>query len=271
MLKTITPNDDGYIEPSQVATVGANTNANTVVWGDSHAMNLFDGLLVNSAQSGLSFKFLEEYATPPVLGLSSLNAGSAMNAHNETYGPKVLKFILEHREITNVIIIANWTAYLEGNKYFGRRDGDTPIFTYQGKPVGKESVYKIFEQQLDLTVAAMSAANKNVFICLPVPTYAVNVSKAVHLLEITGRDPNATLGYSLNVYSNRNSKLIQVFTKASRAYPHTSIIPLQTFLSTNGVTMIAVGTNTLYKDAHHLSSYGSIFIGQSVSQIVSGH
>ena len=272
VLKTILPNSDGggwldygNVEPSRVETVGAGKNANTVVWGDSHAINLLDGLVANSGKSGLSFKFFVDYSTPPVIGLSSENIGSEM------YNSNALKYIIGHQEITNVILTANWTGYLEGAKYFGHRSGDSPIFNYLGKPIKKESAYKIFGQQLEATVSALSGANKNIFICMPVPTYGVNVSKAVHLLQITGRDPNSTLGYSLNDYTNVNANLIKTFAETSRAYPNTAIIPLQLFLSTNGTSMVAEGTNSLYNDAHHLSSYGSIFIGRQVSEIVARH
>ena len=270
VLKTIEPNNYGYIEPSEVATVGARRNANTVVWGDSHAMNLFDGLVANSGKSGLSFKFLMKFATPPVLGLDSLDYGAGISTRDEMYPGKVLQYINNHREVTNVILVANWTAYLEGNKYFGHTSGDTPTFTYLGKPVRKESAYKIFERQLGLTVSALCASNRNVFICLPIPTYDVNVSKAVHLLQLTGRDPNATLGCSLKEYESVNTNIMTVFSNISRTEPHVTIIPLQFYLSTNGTTMVAVGTNSLYKDSQHLSSYGSLFIGQQVSKIVSG-
>ena len=228
-------------------------------------MNLFDGLVFNSSSSGLSFKFFVDYATPPVLGLSS------ENADGEMYNSNALKYIVEHSEITNVILTANWTAYLVGGKYFGHRSGDIPTFNYLGKPVKKESAYKIFKQQLGVTMSALSSANKRIFICMPVPIYDVNVSKAVHILQITGRDPNTTLGYSLDNYTNVNTNLIRTFAEISHTYPNTTIIPLQLFLSTNGVSMVAIGTNPLYNDSHHLSSYGSMFIGQRVSEIVAGH
>jgi hypothetical protein len=228
-------------------------------------MNLLDGLVANSTNYDLSFKFLVDYSTPPVLGLSSENIGSEM------YNSNALKYIIGHQEITNVILTANWTAYLEGAKYFGHRSGDNPTFNYLGKPVKKDSAYKIFGQQLEATVSALSGAGKNVFICMPVPTYDVNVSKAVRLLRMTGRDPNSALGYSLNDYTNVNAGLIKVFTKISSEHQNTAIIPLQLFLSTNGTSMVAEGTNSLYKDAHHLSSFGSTFIGRQVSEIVAGH
>lgn len=272
VLKTILPNSAGggwlsygSVDPSLVETVGAGKNANTVVWGDSHAMNLFDGLVANSTNSGLSFKFFVDYATPPVLGLSSENIGSEM------YNSNALKYIIGHREITNVILTANWTAYLDGAKYFGHHSGDRPTFNYLGKPVKKDSAYKLFGQQLDATMFALADANKNVFICMPVPTYEVNVAKAVHLLQMTGRNPNSTLGYSLNDYTNINANLIKTFVKMSGEHPKTEIVPLQLFLSTNGTSIVAEGTNSLYSDAHHLSSYGSIFIGRQVSEIVAGH
>ena len=228
-------------------------------------MNLFDGLIVNSGNYNLSFKVFVNYGTPPVLGLGSEKNGS------EAYNSNVLKYVVEQIGMTNVILTANWTAHLEGVKYFGHHNGDIPTFYHLGKPVTKETAYKIFEQQLDATVAALAGAGKNVFICMPVPTYEVSVAKAVHLLQITGRDPNATLGYSLNTYSNVNAHLIRTFSEVSHNHPNTRIIPLQLFLSTNGNSIVTEGTNCLYNDAHHLSSYGSIFIGQRVSEIVADH
>ncbi len=267
-LRLIFPNangrwlDYGYIDPSKVPLLGANSDSVTAIWGDSHGGNLLNGLVAESKADGLSYKFFISYGTLPLIGVGSGNTG--MVPRNED----VLAYILKHPEIKNVILTANWTGYLFGNRWFGHRGGLDQRFQFQGVRVTQAEAYPVFKAQLQKTIQAITSAGRRVFLCTPIPTYPYNVPDAIDQLHRQGRDVNRELSYSLDDYTALNRQILDIFRDASLTFPNTYVIPIHLDLFRECRSLLEENGQSLYNDGQHLSEAGSYHLGHQVAEAI---
>jgi peptidoglycan/LPS O-acetylase OafA/YrhL len=258
---SLAPDSIGFVNALQIPPLGTDPNNLTSVWGDSHALNLLPNLVPRDERFGLTYKFYICWDTMPLVGVGSTKA---IESHNE----EVFDILLHDSRIKNVILDANWTGYLEGQRYFGHRQGREPDFYFQGSPATPANAYTIFETQLRAVLTQLSAAGKSVFICTPNPTYPFDVAKGVAEMEKRGRDPNQELSYGLTDYLKVNRRLFDIFDRLTASIPRTYVIPIHLDFFAEGRSIVARNGRSLYQDGHHLNAEGADQIGDRISAFV---
>lgn len=253
-----------FLDPAQVPLCGSAADPITAVWGDSHAVSLFDGVVSRAEKYHLAYKFFVCWSTPPVLGLAS-------TLKNNRHSEDVCEYLVHDPHIKNVILIANWTGYLEGQRFFGRKLGHEPQFSFHEVRVNQGNKYAIFEAQLRDTVVKLTSAGKRVFICTPIPVYSFNVPRGINEMERQGRPPNVALSHPLADYLAVNGRLLGIFQNLSESVPNTYVIPIHLDLFAGGRSVVEEGGHSLYQDGHHLDGRGSQRLGERVSQSLTAH
>jgi hypothetical protein len=194
--------------------------------------------------------------------------GAGLTGAMERHNDEVFGILLHDPHIKNVILNANWTGYLEGQRYFGHHIGREPAYSIRGIPVTRANDYSMFETQLRETVTELSAAGKTVFICTPNPTYPFNVMKGVTEMEKTGRDPNLGLTYGIDDFLAVNGRLLEIFDRLAISIPHTYVIPIHQAFFVNGRSVVAMNGHSLYSDGNHINEAGSELIGDRIAAFV---
>jgi hypothetical protein len=261
---SLAPDTVGFVDSSQIPALGPDPNNVTAVWGDSHALSLLTNLVPRDEKFGLTYKFYVCWATMPLLGVGS---SKAVERQNE----EVFNLLLHDPRIKNVVLEANWTGYLEGQRYFGHRLGHEPLFAFQGKPVTRANVYAVFETQLREELTKLSAAGKKVFICTPTPTYPFDVAKGIIELEKRGRDPDKVLSYGMDDYLAVNERILEIFGRITALTPHTYVIPVHLDFFVDGKSLLEKDGRSLYADGHHLSDDGANQMGDRISAFIKDH
>ncbi|WP_150123557.1 acyltransferase family protein [Halotalea alkalilenta] len=124
--------------------IGANVSPDTVLWGDSHGVELAYALGEALKQEGRSLKQVTSSACPPVAGFSHIRRPNC-GVYNDT----ILESIIADTAVRYVILQAYWSAdFYKDN-------------------------FEELEQDFRLTVSRLTAAGKNVVIGMPYPSAIV--------------------------------------------------------------------------------------------------
>jgi peptidoglycan/LPS O-acetylase OafA/YrhL len=241
------------LAPNSVCTIGNAADAETFLWGDSHAGALF-GALENIATKGKSTIYGATPQCPPLE-----NAGTSIECLDGNQ--KRLQYVLSHPEIKTVILAARWTLYLDGRYTAGdEAENNIGVPTLLGPdlkplPLFSRIARAEFRHGLSDLVATLLANDKHVILVYPVPETGFNIPITLALISNRGNDP-ASFTTPRSAYYNRQSRVFRILNGIGDHRLLTRIYPAEVLCPNSDCLTYANGS-PLYFDSHHLSIPGA--------------
>jgi len=196
------------------------------VWGDSHAMVMSPAVDAVCKKHGVCGVQATHASTVPVLNFASKGVTS-LGDDSIKFNQLVFDY-LQQKHITNVILIARWSRYVE-------MDG--------------------FRRNLTTSLDQLNKAGIEVYLVKDVPAADFDVPHAAALTALRGGNVNS-LGASERDYENENRKVDELFRQVERSGV-TVLDPAAYLPKTNGLYQVAHDQQLYYVDSHHLSFEGA--------------
>ncbi len=204
-------------------TLGAPVEPTSLLWGDSHGVELAWAVSEQMAKRGAALMQRTRSTCPPILGYASpKDPGCAVFNRN------VLSLIEANPNLKTVILSAFWA----NDGYSSRKNVD----------------------DLDVTIRTLLALNRQVVLVGPVPKQAFDVPR--HLAHILQKgEPTDSVGISKEAFLAQSVWITASFPRW-RALGITIVEPANTLCNQKRCTVIREET-PLYFDPHHLSLSGA--------------
>jgi len=245
-----TCDQDGAYEPKPQCQTGAAPTL--MVWGDSFAMHLVDG--IEAANPGRALVQATRSACGPVLGLSQLSRklDEAFAARCFAFNHAVLAYLAQQPQIADVVLASPFNEYLDSQSRLETPDG----------PRAPDAAF--VAERLTATVQAIEALGKRVTVVAPPPASGENIGECLEkatLLDV----PIATCDFSLAAAQAHNASAIALL-RAIEA-KGTTVVWLEDQLCRDDVCPASEDGVFLYRDAGHLSFEGSRWTGEHTSSL----
>ena len=212
--------------PRPECTLGARVPPTTILWGDSHGVELSWAISEDMAQRGESLMQRTRGSCPPMLGYG--NAGCI------AFNRQILDAIAENLQLKTVILVGFWVD---------------PAYSLGPNP-----------QRLDATIRALRRMNRNVILIGAVPQQPFDVPRRLARLTERG-DPTEGVGVSRAKFDARSAWL-RAYYPGWRALGVRIWEPSDTLCNPDYCTVIRGGV-PLHFDKHHLSLSGARLIARS--------
>ena len=228
--------------------------ADTILWGDSHASALFPVFARHSEESGRGIIVAARPGCPPLDGVTLYGRGvdASCGSHNASVIDRALK-----PDVRRVIIASRWAFYAEGTTSedgAGAADRISP---------SRDQTTSAFEKLLTQTVKRLSEAGREVIIVGPVPENAFDVRAAVARHRVWQKDLPRPLG--VEAFQRRERFVLPLLQRLGQlanvriVYPHDQLCNRETCdYMRDGVS--------LYDDSNHLSIAGASSLMDIVRQ-----
>lgn len=216
--------------PRPDCTLGASVPPTTIVWGDSHGVELAWAISENLAKRQGALIQRTRGSCPPILDYGPTAKAPGCRAFNRN----ILNMIAANSDLRTVILIGFWAdpAY---------RAGQNP-------------------QKLDKTIRVLSALNRDVILIGAVPRQPFDVPRRLARLVERG-DQTESAGLPLELFLEQNAWLRRYYP-GWRRLGVTIHEPADTLCNPRFCGVIRSGV-PLYFDKHHLSLSGARLIAES--------
>jgi len=221
-----TPEAQNPIVHGRSCLYGASTRPQIALIGDSHAVSVAARFSEELSRYGISLRALTEISCPPIVGIRS--DALACELHNT----EVQRYLLENSQIETVILVARWTAHLEGENFDNEEGGIEGGPTIHNVPVGMNHEFLSRPAHVQVLVSlfrdsinALLQGGKRVVLVYPVPEVGWDVPRQIvqrARFTIGRREPITT---SYDVFKKRNGPtyteldLLGESPKLLRVYP----------------------------------------------------
>ena len=241
------------------------TNPSIIIWGDSYAMHLVDGIV---ASTKLGVAQATKSTCGPFLGISTFRREDTF--YNRSWAEGCLRFnysvldqIEQSKSVHTVVLSSIFSQYLAGNTLLINRQAKGHAFSDSREIQGSDDVAV---NSLKATIAAVRALGKRVVIISPPPSSSFNVGKCLEL-KATGRmffgGDNSACEISENVYRTEKKPVLSLLDRISREVD-VSIINLDDYLCHYAKCMTERNGTFFYIDGGHLSHDGSTLLGKEM-------
>ncbi|WP_162683483.1 acyltransferase family protein [Rhodobacteraceae bacterium DSL-40] len=248
------------IEAGDICTVGG-SNIHTAIIGDSHAGALIDAIGDMGKGEGAGFWTFSDAYCAPAIGFVLNKYGSGCDAKRRASFEK----IVENKDVSNVILVANWGIYTQG-----WRDKLSPsAATLDGVRYEDTSRNpELLKKALDDTVAYLKANGKNVYIVGPVPEFPAQVYPFVEKSNLFRRPINPDdLAVTRSDYDKRNAEAFAILSQINGVH----LIPIQDLFCDSKMCRAISGTGTpLFSDTNHVNRTGADMVAALVLQAMDG-
>lgn len=264
------PEDDTHTPSCKLGETGA--PAQTVLWGDSHALAVMPAVDSAYARHHESAMFAQQGGCPPLLGVQVRDFSTAestllsswIDAHGygrsercKRFTEAVLNWIVRNH-ISTVILAAHWIAYTEDKHSRRLTDFQSP------ENYSMQDNAAVFERGLDSLLAALEHEHARVFLVDDAPQSRVSVP---YTLAAARRSHlKREFRISLVGYEAQQRSAAQIFARLQKRYAFRILKP-QDILCAGGMCSITRNGAPLYSDDEHLSELGAIIIEPAVEAI----
>ena len=224
-----------------------------ILWGDSHAGHLVQGLAEKGIEYGVSGYSAIKTTNIPLLGVN-----------NSLFNDKVIFFIQSHPKIKTVILAGIWGAYSNGHRYQDHgtimiKDSANAGFIGTNAAVMQSGFARTINKLLALKCKVVIVDDISEIGCFAPRLYMV---KGILLGEDMGKFvPNKS------TYDLWNEGYKQIVSSLTTKRDVTVIHPEDMLFDDKGNALLAIDNVILYKDADHLSKYGSHFVAPVFNKV----
>jgi peptidoglycan/LPS O-acetylase OafA/YrhL len=231
-----------------------------IVWGDSHAQALAPAIDA-AAKSENAIGYLANLGgCPPLLDVYRPEDPVCID-----FNHNVFRYIESHPEIETVILVGRWAISADGDRYKTEEGPAVTLVDVQSSALPGSNAL-LFENGLERTVQKLLELDRRVIIVSTVPEIGYDVPSAYFILLRTGRDINKTLAPSTSEYLQRNAVVNDVLKKLRSRYDLEIIDPAEALCDQN-ICDVVKDRLPLYRDAHHLSTFGALYIANMFTSI----
>ncbi|MCX6966284.1 MAG: acyltransferase family protein [Verrucomicrobia bacterium] len=226
-------------EKEDFAILGAESHdpIHCLVWGDSH------GMAIVPAIDSLTQKFHSRtavatyFATAPILGVESTSSAS-LKKESEAWSRAVVDYVAKNK-VPNVLLVGRWCTYKSKSIINGQVPREEDLASMLAK-----------------TVAVLQQAGAKVWIFKEVPTYDIDIPRALTKACIKGESLDQ-IGMTEQEYSAHSQMENRLLDLAARQ--GASILdPKTIFFNGSGYCKVADSGFSIYRDTGHLSGKGAL-------------
>jgi len=222
-----------------------------LVWGDSHAMILAPTFAQVAAADNRSGLNATRNGCAPLLGAfrPTEDPGQECVAFNEA----ILEVIEQTPSITNVILIARWAMYLDGNPYKHESGKVLQLVDSDSTEINSAESRKVARRSLERSIAKLQQLGKQVTIFASAPEVGWNTPIVLAKSVWRGRDLRIAPSTAEHLARQRSStELLTDLTDDTILLlnPATTLCP-------DTWCRVQKGGKPLYIDEDHLSSVGT--------------
>lgn len=243
---------------SDVDVIGSESaNPEFLLWGDSHAMAFIPGLEIAAKESNCSFFALTRSGNPPLLNYQF--PGQEL-VDNSILNKNILDFIKSRSDVHTIILACAWADYSDKHRL---PDDPTGIKTS-----------RFFNKLFSETIDSLNRINKNIIVFSQVPPLAVNsFSTRYYFLKsrfpFLYKDADMRITTSVKNYESKFSD----FNEFVLSFQNKNFMFLdltKQFMKDKSSQLIFEKDGIpLYRDAGHLSTYGSECLSDTFSFLFS--
>ncbi len=235
-----------YTESSLCRT---SANPEVLVWGDSFAMHLVDGLIASNPNINVIQKTVSNCG--PFLEIAPISSGYPRSWSEKciSINDKVFEYLKNSPNIKYVVMGSPFEQFI------GK---DAKILTRQGTiEDGKSAAFKAMQ----LTINQIRALKKTPVIFSPTPQNGQNIGKCLVKSTFFNID-NKICDIK---YSDSLAKQSEVFDFLKKVEKITTVVWLSDFLCSSHLCKTSKNGILFYRDEEHLSHEGSAFIGKEMN------
>jgi peptidoglycan/LPS O-acetylase OafA/YrhL len=255
--KMLDRNNIAFVIPPVIGN--SNSTPQFILWGDSHAYALKDGIAFIAKKHNVS-GFLANYARcAPILDVDRMDTPENESIVNQ----KILTLIKSHPSIRTVILSARWAWYFNGCGY--KEEGGA--FQLKGVDgITGRSNYEQLHMGLTRTVHALLDMGCRVVLVSDVPEIGYDVPRlySIHTrFHIPLNDASPTVAE----YNKRQHEAQVVLNELAHLPGVTLIHPESRMFDDNGRARIMFNGELLYWDHSHLSTYGAHYVAPVFDEV----
>lgn len=190
--------------------------------GDSHAEHLFIGLAEHLKGTNIVFYI----------------KGGAMPYMSDKAFEKIYRYVINDKDIETVIIATHWK--------------------------GKLAVFpdlNMLKAELGKTVAALSSANKKVYLAEDVPTFSFSPLKCKYSRIVSGGNKCEE---DRNFFYSDHNKYLPILESIRNSHKNTEILKMADLFCDTKTCNMSKDGQLLYRDENHLSINGSLYLGRKM-------
>jgi hypothetical protein len=233
----------------------------TLLWGDSFAMALAPGL-ASSSQGGIVQA--TKAVCGPTLGLAPVNGGLFNRGWGEDcikFNETVLEYVKQHPELDVVVLSSALTQYVPGAEagwsYLVRTPTGNELRSQDTDPL---------VSSFAATISEVRRLGKRVVLVAPPPGASFDIGRCLERLG-QGKPTVSAHGdctFSMEEYQKQRRAILD-FLGQLRARNMMPIVDFDKELCGGGRCETRLNGTVLYRDGGHLSSAGSVALGNKMS------
>jgi hypothetical protein len=228
-------------------TIGSRDAATSfVVWGDSHADALMEGIGAAADRKKRNGIDASLAGCPPFIGVILFTMPSC-----RAFNDLVLATIKDDR-LHEIILAARWANYAEESR-FGAADSTT-IPRMADTLSSATGSHAVFSAGFERTLAALAAAGKKVYVVLAVPEVGFDVPAALAREKALRIATN--IAPTRAEFTTRQAFVTTAIAALKEKYQFEIIDPAQAFCD-GSHCKVGEGLEIFYYDNHHLSVTGA--------------
>lgn len=221
--KTCHLDDKFYRQYSDTCILGSpNTQPDTIVWGDSHGVEIAAALAEHFEKTNRSLRQITYSSCTPAIGIDQIGRKNCKQHNSDT-----LSKILADTSIKNIILLAYYSSDLKK--------------------------FSAFEQGYSATVDALSASGKKVVVSYALPQTVANAPTILARRLMFYSDLKST--QSTEQFIQKNKLSFELVDKLSTKDNIISVRSYQAFC--NNECLLGDDQGIYFFDGHHLSMYGA--------------
>lgn len=237
-----------------------------LLWGDSHAEAMRDGVNLSAHKAGESGLFVGTDGCPPIRHITRETENRTCTKINEA----AWSFLRNREDISTVILAARWTLSVEGTRY--RAESGPPVkLSWPGDmkaDLEQAGNPYIFEVGLRETVKEILATGRRIVIVGPVPEVGFDVPTVLARSEmfVGWLDIPELTEADLNLRARKTEEILH---RISSDFDAVEYVNISDAFCENGFCSISSDDGVpLYLDDDHISRKASISVlSESLSKI----
>jgi peptidoglycan/LPS O-acetylase OafA/YrhL len=240
------------IKEQRLCKIGApDAPPSFLLWGDSRAAAIADGIDLQARRHGRSGYYVGMYSCPPLIGIVGWYKENANQHEQCRIINSTVPALIERTHIRTVILHASWSEL--ATEYGTQRvadDATLPTEKYRNQTY---LVDRSFRNTLDF----LRKLGADVFIITNTPSATYNVPSTLARSAFTGR--NVDIRVSVRDFIHQNEFSSELFEQVGRKY-HARLIHPEEALCGPDKCAVEMEGRPLFVDRAHLTHFGAMML-----------
>jgi peptidoglycan/LPS O-acetylase OafA/YrhL len=228
-------------------------DAQTLLWGDSHANHLRGAMEAWAAEHGVKAVQMNKALCPPLLGATPFVPPRNRRADCVRFNEEIVRLVEDQRSIRQVVMAARWPVYV-GLSY--PRHGVTPILTQDGTAPARTTALAAFEAALDQTLSRLTKRGVTVVLVAPLPDFFQSPAKCVARARMLGAAQDRC-GADAPTTLARLEPVTAILRKAAARHPGVTIVEPAGIFCAGAACDPVKGGAMVFRDDNHVTPLGA--------------